>query len=51
MIADAGSADTILAISEKVNAQDFRTGVVAEDGNQLMRMLVSDGALQQRFRC
>ena len=47
VIADAGSADTILAISEKVNARDFRLGVPGEDGLQQMRMLVSDNALQQ----
>jgi len=47
VIADSGSADTILAISEKVKAQDFRLGLPGEDGLQQMRMLVSDNALQK----
>ena len=47
VIADAGSSATILAISEKVKAKDFRIGVLGEDGQQQMRMLVSDNALQQ----
>lgn len=47
VIADSGSADTILAISEKVKAQDFRLGLPGEDGLQQMRMLVKDDALQQ----
>jgi len=47
VIADAGSADTVSAIAEKVKAQDFRIGVLGEDGMQQMRMLVSDSRLQQ----
>jgi uncharacterized hydrophobic protein (TIGR00341 family) len=46
VIADAGSSDTIVAIAEKAKAQDFRLGVVGEDGMQQMRMLVSDDKLQ-----
>jgi uncharacterized hydrophobic protein (TIGR00341 family) len=46
IIADAGSADTVSAISEKAKAVDFRLGVLAEDGMQQMRMLVSDDNLQ-----
>ena len=45
--ANAGSADTVLAIANKVKAQDLRLGVVGEDGMQGMRMLVSDGSLQE----
>lgn len=47
IIADAGSAGTISAIAEKIKAQDFRIGVLGEDGMQQMRMLVSDSAVQQ----
>lgn len=46
IIADAGSSDTVLAIAKKEEVQDFRLGVVEEDGMQLMRMLVSDDKLQ-----
>ena len=46
IIADAGSSDTVLAIAQKEEVQDFRLGVVEEDGMQLMRMLVSDDKLQ-----
>lgn len=46
IIADAGSADTVAAIAEKVRATDFRLGVVAEDGMQQMRMLLGDDDLQ-----
>jgi uncharacterized hydrophobic protein (TIGR00341 family) len=46
VIADAGSADTILAIADKVKAVDFRAGVPAEDGLQQMRMLVNDDKVQ-----
>lgn len=47
VIANAGSAGTVSAIAEKVDALDFRMGVLGEDGMQPMRMLVSDSALQQ----
>jgi uncharacterized hydrophobic protein (TIGR00341 family) len=47
VIADAGSSDTILAIANKVNAVDFRTGIVGEDGLQQMRMLVNNDKLQE----
>lgn len=46
IIADAGSSGTVLAIAEKAKVQDFRLGVVGEDGMQEMRMLVSDDKLQ-----
>jgi uncharacterized hydrophobic protein (TIGR00341 family) len=46
IIADAGSSGTVLAIAEKAKVQDFRLGVVGEDGMQQMRMLVSDDKLQ-----
>lgn len=46
IIADIGSSDTVSAIAKKENVQDFRLGVVEEDGMQQMRMLVSDDKLQ-----
>lgn len=46
VVASAGSADTISAIAEKVNAQDLRLGVIGEDGMQQMRLLVADDKLQ-----
>lgn len=46
VIADSGSADTVSAIAEKVNARDFRLGVVDDDGMQQMRLLVADSQLQ-----
>ncbi len=46
VIASAGSADTVSAIAEKSQAQDFRLGVVGEDGMQQMRLLVADDKLQ-----
>lgn len=45
--ANAGSADTIRAIAEKVKALDFRLGVVGDDGLQLMRILIADDSLQK----
>jgi len=46
VIADKGSADTISAIAEKVNASDIRLGIVGADGMQTMRLLVSDNKVQ-----
>jgi uncharacterized hydrophobic protein (TIGR00341 family) len=46
IIADAGSADTISAIADKVKAVDFRAGVSDKDGMQQMRMLVNDDKVQ-----
>ncbi len=46
IIADAGSSDTVLAMAQEAEVQDFRLGVVAEDGMQQMWMLVSDDKLQ-----
>ena len=46
VVADAGSVDTILAISEKHEARDLRFGMVGEDGLQQMRLLVSDDKVQ-----
>lgn len=46
VVADAGSADTVLAIAEKQEVSDFRLGVVGEDGLQAMRLLVADDKLQ-----
>ena len=46
VVANAGSADTIKAISVKVDAHDFRLGLVGDDNMQQMRMLVSDDKVQ-----
>jgi len=46
VVADAGSVDTILAISEKCEARDLRLGIVGDDGMQQMRLLVSDDKIQ-----
>lgn len=47
VVAEASSLDTISAIGEKIEANDFRTGVVNDDGMQFMRMLVSDDKVQR----
>jgi uncharacterized hydrophobic protein (TIGR00341 family) len=46
VIADAGSSDTIQAIADKVKANDYRSGMVSEDGMQQMRLLVDNDKLQ-----
>jgi len=47
VVAGSGSAETIRAIGEKVRAVDVRTGPEDEtDGQQSMRLLVSDDSLQ-----
>ncbi len=46
VVANAGSSDTISAIAEKAKVQDFRLGVVGEDGMQQMRLLVADDKIQ-----
>lgn len=46
VVAESGSADTVLAIAEKAQAQDCRLGVVGEDNLQQMRLLVADEKLQ-----
>ena len=46
IIAEADSSETVLAIAKKEKVQDFRLGVVEEDGKQQMRMLVSADKLQ-----
>jgi uncharacterized hydrophobic protein (TIGR00341 family) len=46
IIAKPSSSKAILAISKKEKVQDFRFGVVEEDGMQQMQMLVSDDKLQ-----
>jgi uncharacterized hydrophobic protein (TIGR00341 family) len=46
VIAEQGSADTISAIAEKVNASDIRFGIVDDNGMQSMRLLVSDDKVQ-----
>lgn len=44
--ADAGNADTILAIAESHGPADFRVSVIGDDGLQAMRLLVADDKLQ-----
>jgi len=46
VVAEAGSADTVAAIAEKVAADDFRLSLVGEDGKQAMRILLADDRLQ-----
>jgi len=46
VVAESGSASTVLALAEKAKAQDIRFGVVGEDGLQQMRLLVSSDKLQ-----
>ncbi|MCW8826577.1 MAG: TIGR00341 family protein [Gammaproteobacteria bacterium] len=46
VVADSGSSNTVRAIAEKAKAEDFRLGVVGDDGLQQMRMLVSADKLQ-----
>lgn len=47
VVAEASSRDTVAAISEKIKANDFRTGNIDEDGMQFMRLLVSDDKVQR----
>lgn len=46
IIAKKDSADTVLTIAKKEEVDDFRLGVIEEDGMQQMRMLVRDDKLQ-----
>jgi len=46
VIADAGSADTISAIADKIDASDFRMGEAGKDGMCSMRLLVADDKIQ-----
>lgn len=46
IIADSGSADTILAIADKAHAHDIWLGTVGDDSKRQMRMLVTDNELQ-----
>lgn len=46
VVANEGSAGTVSAIAEKAKAKDMRFGVIGEDGNQQMRLLVSNDKLQ-----
>ncbi len=47
IIADAGSADTIRAISVNCKAYDFRPGQIGADGLQAMRLLVANDQVQK----
>jgi uncharacterized hydrophobic protein (TIGR00341 family) len=46
VIADAGSSSTVSAVAKKGKVQDFRLGIVGEDGMCQMRMLVNDDRVQ-----
>lgn len=46
IIADAGNTDTVQAICEKTEVEDFRPGAIAEDNMQVSRVLISDEKLQ-----
>lgn len=46
VVADAGSAATVVAIGGKFKAPDIRLGTVGEDGMQSMRLVVPDDRLQ-----
>lgn len=46
VVTDSGSADTVSAIAEAVNAFDFRRGAVDEQGIQTLRLLVADDKIQ-----
>ena len=47
VIAGAGSAKTVETAAQRVDALDFRVGVVGPDGQQAMRLLVSDDKVQR----
>jgi len=46
VVAESGSADTILPIAERTKAQDRRFGMVGEDGLQQLHLLVTSDKLQ-----
>jgi uncharacterized hydrophobic protein (TIGR00341 family) len=46
VIAESGSVPVVRTIAEKYKAQDFRLGLVGEDGMQPMRLIVADDRLQ-----
>ncbi len=46
VVADAGSARTVLGIAKKFEASDLRLGPVSDDGMQAMRLLVADDKVQ-----
>ena len=46
VVAEEGSADTVSAIAEKLDASDFRLGEIGEDGMRMMRLLVADDKIQ-----
>ncbi|WP_455384255.1 TIGR00341 family protein [Acidihalobacter prosperus] len=47
VVAEASSLDTVSAIADTVEADDFRTGAVDQNGQQLMRLLVTDDKVQR----
>lgn len=46
IVADAGHTDTLTAIAEQAGAVDCIKGAVAEDGRQIIRILVTPGSQQ-----
>ena len=46
VIADAGNADTVAAIAQQHEAQDFRVGLKDESGSQPMRLHAADDKVQ-----
>jgi len=46
VVADKGSADTVTAIAEKIEASDLRIGEAGQDGMRTMRLLVADDKIQ-----
>jgi uncharacterized hydrophobic protein (TIGR00341 family) len=46
VIAESGSVPVVRTIAEKYKAEDFRLGLVGDDGMQPMRLVVTDDKLQ-----
>jgi uncharacterized hydrophobic protein (TIGR00341 family) len=46
VIAESGSVPVVRTIAEKYKAEDFRLGLVGDDGMQPMRLVVADDMLQ-----
>jgi len=46
VIAESGSVSVVRTIAEKYKAEDFRLGLVGDDGMQPMRLVVGDDKLQ-----
>ena len=46
VVASSKSLGTVFAIAKKYSAEDFRPGLIDEDGMQQMRIIAADGKLQ-----